>query len=276
MNCNHLGITMRKTRAVTHADLAPSPGSTDLGSKTAAFLMVSTIVCGLFCFVLCLIAETARSQVTWVNSDSKGNNEDSQCTYTGSGKIPLLCAAIAFAGLAVAMVVEHLFMLIAVTKATPPDLVVWDPNSAYSKTITWQAGFFFVTTWICFAVGEILLLIGLSVESGHLKNWSRPRSNCLIIREGLFSAAGIFSLLTVSFAAGLYLTALRAQRISQEHENTRREILEAAALYVSPPRSPRHQMSTSIARENPVVREDQIEQSSFTYPTAFAKQLHLV
>uniref|UniRef100_A0A6N2N1U5 Transmembrane protein n=1 Tax=Salix viminalis TaxID=40686 RepID=A0A6N2N1U5_SALVM len=254
MNCNHLGITMRKTRAVTHADLAPSTGSTDLGSKTAAFLMVSTIVCGLFCFVLCLIAETARSQVTWVNSDSTENNEDSQCIYTGSGKIPLLCAAIAFAGLAVAMVVEHLFMLIAVTKATSPDLAVWDPNSAYSKTITWQAG----------------------VESGHLKNWSRPRSNCLIIREGLFSAAGIFSLLTVSFAAGLYLTALRAQRISQEHENTRREILEAAALYVSPPRSPRHQMSTSIARENPVVREDQIEQSSFTYPTAFAKQLHLV
>ncbi|KAJ6772164.1 hypothetical protein OIU74_018405 [Salix koriyanagi] len=95
-----------------------------------------------FCFVLCLVAETARSQVTWVNSDSKGNNEDSQCIYTGSGKIPLLCAAIAFAGLAVAMVVEHLFMLIAVTKATPPELVVWDPNSAYSKTITWQAGFF--------------------------------------------------------------------------------------------------------------------------------------
>jgi hypothetical protein len=55
---------MGKTRAVTHADLAPSHGSTGLGSKTAAFLMVLTIVCGLFCFVLCLIAEAARSQVT--------------------------------------------------------------------------------------------------------------------------------------------------------------------------------------------------------------------
>ena len=82
-----------------------------------------------------------------MNSGSKENNEDSQCLYTGSGKIPLLCAAIAFVGLAVAMVVEHMYMLIAVTKATPSDLVVWDPNSAYSKTITWQAGFFFVTTW---------------------------------------------------------------------------------------------------------------------------------
>jgi len=204
------------------------------------------------------------------------------------------------------MVVEHMYMLIAVSKATPPALVVWDPNSAYSKTITWKAGFFFVTTWydhqfllqvlqlsvistlanylkmymifnrICFAVGEILLLIGLSVESGHLKNWSRPRPNCLIVREGLFSAAGIFALLTVFFAAGLYLTVLCAQRTIQEHENTRREVLEASALYASPPRSPQHQMITSIARENPVVREDQIEQSSFTYPPAFAKQLHLV
>jgi hypothetical protein len=243
-----------------------------------------------------------------VNSDSKENDEDSQCIYTGSGKIPLLCAAIAFVGLAVAMVVEHMYMLIAVSKATPPALVVWDPNSANSKTITWKAGLFFVTTWydqsifasgfaiishlnscqlsqplmymifnrICFAVGEILLLIGLSVESGHLKNWSRPRPNCLIVREGLFSAAGIFALLTVFFAAGLYLTVLCAQRTIQEHENTRREILEASALYASPPRSPQHQMITSIARENPVVREDQIEQSSFTYPPAFAKQLHLV
>lgn len=263
-------------KIVTHADLAPSHGSTGLGSKTAAFLMVLTIVCGLFCFVLCLIAEAARSQVTRVNSDSKENDEDSQCLYTGSGKIPLLCAAIAFVGLAVAMVVEHMYMLIAVSKATPQALVVWDPNSAHSKTITWKAGFFFVTTWICFAVGEILLLIGVSVESGHLKNWSRPRLNCLIVREGLFSAAGIFALLTVFFAAGLYLTVLCAQRMIQEHENTRREILEASALYASPPRSPQHQMITSIARENPVVREDQIEQSSFTYPPAFAKQLHLV
>jgi hypothetical protein len=130
---------------------------------------------------------------------------------------------------------------------------------------------------ICFAVGEILLLIGLGVESGHLKNWSRPRPNCLIIKEGLFSVAGIFALLTVFFASGLYLTALRAQRMSQEHENTRREILEASALYASPPRSPQHHMITAIARENPVAaRENQTQEPSFTYPPAFTKQLHLV
>ena len=128
---------------------------------------------------------------------------------------------------------------------------------------------------ICFAVGEILLLIGLSVESGHLKNWSRPRPNCLIIREGLFSAAGIFALLTVFFASGLYLTALRAQRMTQEHENTRREILEASALYASPPRSPPLHLITAVARENPVVRGNQAQDPPFTYPPA-TKQLHSV
>jgi hypothetical protein len=83
-------------------------------------------------------------------------------------------------------------------------------------------------------------------------------------------------LLTVFFASGLYLTALRAQRMSQEHENTRREILEASALYASPPRSPQHHMITAIARENPVARENQTQEPSFTYPPAFTKQLHLV
>lgn len=119
------------------------------------------------------------------------------------------------------------------------------------------------------------MLIGLSVESGHLKNWSRPRQNCLIVKEGLFSAAGVFALITVFLAAGLYLTALRAQRMSQEHENTRREMLEASALYASPPRPPQHRIAT-IARENPAVRENQVEPPSFTFPLAFSKQLNLV
>lgn len=102
---------------------------------------------------------------------------------------------------------------------------------------------------ICFSIAEILLLIGLSVESGHLKNWNMPRASCLVIREGLFSAAGVFSLTTVFLAAGLYLTALRAERISQELEKARREIVERSILYASPPRSPPHPMAT-IAREN--------------------------
>lgn len=54
---------MPKTMAITHADLEPKRSSTDLGSKIGAFLIVLTILCGLFCFILCLIAEATRSEV---------------------------------------------------------------------------------------------------------------------------------------------------------------------------------------------------------------------
>ncbi|GMY27868.1 DUF1218 domain-containing protein [Fagus crenata] len=261
--------------AVTHADLEPSRRSTDLGSKIGVLLMILTILCGVFCFVLCLISEATRSEVTWVGTNNKGKGEKYECVYSGSGKTPLLCAAAAFVGLAIAMVVQHTYILIAITKSPPPALATWDPESAPIKYLTWQAGFFFVTTWICFAVGEILLLIGLSVESGHLKNWNRPRPTCLIIREGLFSAAGVFSLTTVFLAAGLYLTALRAQTISQELENVRREVLETSAIFASPPLSPLQGLTT-IARENPITRENHAQQPLFVFPQAFSKHSNLV
>ncbi|XP_044486538.1 uncharacterized protein LOC123211742 [Mangifera indica] len=245
---------MSKRRAVTHADLAPSPPCTELGSHTGVFLIVLTILCGLCCFILCLTAEATRSQMIWKSTGSEG--KENECVYSGSGKTPLLCALIAFVGLAVAMVVEHMYMLIAVSKSPPLALVSWDRDASPVKSLAWQAGFFFVTTWICFAVAEILLLIGVSIESGHLKNWSRPRPSCLVIKEGLFSAGGVFALMTVFLAAGLYLTALGAEKVSQEHENVRREVVEVSALFVSPPRSPH---LTTIARENPIRRDTQLE-----------------
>lgn len=52
--------------AVTHADLAPNRRSTHLG----AFLMVLSILLGLFCFILSLIAEATRSQVRLIFSKS--------------------------------------------------------------------------------------------------------------------------------------------------------------------------------------------------------------
>lgn len=114
-----------------------------------------------------------------------------------------------------------------------------------------------------------MLLIGLSVESGHLKNWARPKPSCLVIREGVFSAAGVFALTTVFLAAGLYLTALRAQRFSQNQENVRREVIEAAVMYASPPRSPH---LTTIPRENPIFRESQNEHPSvLVLQAAFSK-----
>lgn len=85
-------------------------------------------------------------QVTWMSPGEKGKDANSECVYSGSGKVPLLCAASAFVGLAIAMVVEHTYMLIAVSKSSPA-LLTWDSDSASAKSLTWQAGFFFLTTW---------------------------------------------------------------------------------------------------------------------------------
>lgn len=72
---------------------------------------------------------------------------DSQCTYTGSGKLPLLSATAAFVALAAAMVVQHVFLLVAVSKSDSLVEITWDPDSSFAKTLTCQAGFFFVATW---------------------------------------------------------------------------------------------------------------------------------
>ncbi|KAK7264680.1 hypothetical protein RJT34_32290 [Clitoria ternatea] len=249
--------------AVTHADLEPRQRKTDLSSKTGVFLMVLTILFGLFCFILCLIAEATRStsQVTWMSTSENGKGSKSECVYSGSGKMPLLCASCAFIGLAIAMLIEHAYMMIAVSNSSPV-LLTCDPHSASAKTLTWQAGFFFVTTWLCFAIGEILLLAGVSVESGHLRNWSKPRPTCLTIGEGLFSAAGVFALTTVFLASGLYLTALRAHKILEEQENVRREVLEISVLHASPPRRAPQQ----VARETPLS----------VFPTPFSKSYNFV
>lgn len=81
-----------------------------------------------------------------MNTGGKEKGAKSECVYNGNGKVPLLCAASAFIGLAIAMVVEHTYMLIAVSKSTP-SLLNWDPDSPSAKSLTWQTGFFFITTW---------------------------------------------------------------------------------------------------------------------------------
>ncbi|CAI9776203.1 unnamed protein product [Fraxinus pennsylvanica] len=258
--------------AVTHADIAPSRRSCDLGSKTGAFLMVLSILLGLFSFILCLISEASRSQMIWQASSGEGKGTKSECTYSSSGKIPLLSATGALFALAMAMVIQHTYLLVAVSKSE--SLITWHPDSDFAKSIAWQAGFFFVVTWVCFAVGEILLLIGISVESGHLKNWQMPRESCLIIRQGLFTAAGVFSLLTVFLASGLYITALRTQMHAQDQENMRREILEASVLYASPPRSPRR--IQAVPNENPTSRQDRNVLALYHYLTGFDKHSNSV
>ncbi|KAI3804200.1 hypothetical protein L1987_25572 [Smallanthus sonchifolius] len=214
--------------AVTHADLAPTRRGTDIGSKTGVVLMVFSILLGLLCFVLCLVAEATRSQVI---SDGTTRNE---CRYSGNGKTPLICGASAFLSLAIAMVVQHTYLLLAVSKSDPVPL-----SNQHLNSLTWQAAFFFITTWICFSVGEVLLLIGVSVESGHLKGWLTPRPSCFIAREGLFSSAGVLGITTVFLASGLSVTALRAQWLLQDQHN------EAS----SPP-------IMAVDGEAPIVRHD--------------------
>lgn len=79
-------------------------------------------------------------------ADKKGSK--SECVYSGSGKMPLLCSACAFIGLAIATLVEHTYMLIAITNSSPTLFTwEWNPDSPSAKSLTWQAGFFFITTW---------------------------------------------------------------------------------------------------------------------------------
>ena len=86
-------------------------------------------------------------KVTWVSTSNGGEGNRNECMYSGSGKAPLLFAAGAFLGLAIGMVVAHVYMMVAVSQSPPPALVTWDPDSAPAKSLTWQAGFFFVATW---------------------------------------------------------------------------------------------------------------------------------
>ena len=65
-------------------------------------------------------------------------------------------------------------------------------------------------------------MIGISVESGHLSNWTSPKANCHAVRPGAFAVAGAFGLITVFLGFGLYPTALRTQRLHLEEENARR------------------------------------------------------
>uniref|UniRef100_A0A7C9E601 Transmembrane protein n=1 Tax=Opuntia streptacantha TaxID=393608 RepID=A0A7C9E601_OPUST len=243
--------------AITHADLAPKPRGVNLASKTGVILTVACIVCGLLCFVLSLFAEATRSEVKWVvanDHNGKGGHEEKgeyECIYSGSGKISLICAAAAFVTLGITMLVQHSFILIALGKTAPPMLVTWDPESYRPiESLSWQAGCFFISTWLCFAVGEVMLLVGLSVESGHLKEWSKPRPSCLIIRAGVFTSAGVFSILTVFLAAGLYATLLRVQWLCQHQQNVQREALDVSTLYASPPRSPRPHHPTAQSRSS--------------------------
>lgn len=119
---------------------------------------------------------------------------------------------------------------------------------------------------MCFAGGEILLLAGVSVESGHLKKWSDPRITCIVLKQGLLSAAGVLALTTVFLGTALYLVALRAQTLSQQQHNVQQHLIHSSLLYASPPSSPH---LTPIHRENP--NNHNHDHLLSVFPTPFIK-----
>ncbi|XP_008795535.1 uncharacterized protein LOC103711240 [Phoenix dactylifera] len=231
--------------AITHDDLSlRAHRSTDVRSKLAPSLAALSVACGLFSFVLCLAAEGSRTEATWYIMSNQGNGSKTyQCVYDGSGRRPLVLAVSAFLLLAVAMFAEHAYMLVAVTSPKPPgSLVAWtpeDPSLASSaRNLAWQTCFIFLATWICFTIAEVLLMIGMAVESSHISQWTKPRPDCHVIRPGLFAAAGILGLITVFLGIALYLTAFRTQTLHQVAEGMQRGAPNTAHQHRVPPSAP--------------------------------------
>ncbi|XP_072983505.1 uncharacterized protein [Typha latifolia] len=257
--------------AITHDDLSlkRASRSTDISSRLAVFLVVLSIVCGLSSFILCLAAEASRSEATWYLLSIRGNGSKvAECFYNSSGQTPLACAVCAFLLLAVAMFAEHAYMLVAVASPTPPStLVAWtvtdDPRMpSSSRTLTWQSCFLFLTTWVCFAIAEVLLMIGIGVESGHLSGWDKPRAGCHVIRPGMFAAAGILGLITVFLGFALYLTALRTQRLHQEEGNIRRGPPNLPHHHRFPPSAPREPQVAGALHGQPPQQDPAINKTS--------------
>ncbi|KAJ0978580.1 hypothetical protein J5N97_014054 [Dioscorea zingiberensis] len=192
------------TMAITHADLSHRR-HWFRSSKVAHSLVIFSVICGLFSFILCLTAEAARSEVSWMIINRASDDKSDMCTYSGSGKTALLCAVAALVLLGVAMFTEHANMLVTVTSPRPPATVAWTAPetplaSRSSKAFTLQACTLVIATW-------------------PPEQLTRPRASCPAVRPGMFAAAGIFGLVTIFLGVGLYLTALLSQRLDQQEEN---------------------------------------------------------
>lgn len=117
---------------------------------------------------------------------------------------------------------------------------------------------------VFFALAEVLLMIGVGVESGHLSHWTSPRTNCHAIRPGVFAVAGVFGLATVFLGVGLYLTALRMQRLHLEEEMARRgRVPNGPSPYPNiPPAAPGIPNATMGAHQSQQQSPQQLDKTS--------------
>lgn len=86
-------------------------------------------------------------QVKWAATNNEGKGIRPECSYTGNGKMPLITTTAAFLTLAMAMVVQHTYLLVAVSKSDALLELSCDTHSNFARAFAWQAGFFFITTW---------------------------------------------------------------------------------------------------------------------------------
>lgn len=219
---------MRPAAAVTHDDLslrkAQERRAGRSGGQIAVALVALSVLCGLVSFILCLAAEGSRSEVSnYLMSVGASAGQVDVCVYNSSGRSPLGFAIGAFLLLAVAMFAVHAYMLLAVAApdSAAAGLAVAEDHprvSSATNTLTWQTCCLFFITWICFGLAEVLLMIGIGVESGHISDWRKPRQVCHRVRPGMFAAAGILGLITVVVGFVVYVTAVQTQKLRARHD----------------------------------------------------------
>lgn len=213
--------------AVTHDDLSIRKAKERRAARSSGQIAVSlvalSVLCGLVSFILCLAAEGSRSEVSYYQLTVGGNpSQLDVCFYNSSGRTPLAFSIGAFLLLAVAMFAEHAYMLLAVAApdSSSVGLAVAEDHPRVSSnpaTLTWQTCCLFCVTWICFGLAEVLLMIGIGVESGNVSDWRKPRPVCHRVRPGMFAAAGILGLITVAVGFVVYVTAVQTRRMRGQH-----------------------------------------------------------
>uniref|UniRef100_A0A0E0JGG8 Uncharacterized protein n=1 Tax=Oryza punctata TaxID=4537 RepID=A0A0E0JGG8_ORYPU len=218
--------------AVTHDDLSlrkvQERRAARSSGRAAVALVALSVLCGIVGFILCLAAEGSRSEAShylMTVGGAGGAAADGQvdvCFYNSSGRAPLAFAIGAFLLLAVAMFAEHAYMLLAVAApdSSAAGLAVAEGHPRVPSDparLTWQTCCLFFVTWICFGLAEVMLMVGIAVESGHVSDWRKPRPVCHRVRPGVFAAAGILGLITVVVGFVVYVTALQTNKLRAQH-----------------------------------------------------------
>ncbi|KAJ7551270.1 hypothetical protein O6H91_06G009300 [Diphasiastrum complanatum] len=203
--------------AVTHADLEMDSNMRGLGKKKGIVVMSICTVLGLVAFSLCLIAESTKSQVIWVYKQGKRVSTNFElgkvgCIYSNSPKTPLLCTAGALLAVFVAVTLNQTntgHILYRLLTNNEISLVSISRSSHCTSTlfIRLQALSCFVMVWLCFVAATILLFIGVAIEADHFGEHGKLHLRCLVVKQGIFAAAGVLALASTNSGVACYIVA---------------------------------------------------------------------